>query len=96
LGDHTGLATVNATLKQINLSSSVPLEVAQRNALQALEAAFENKPDKAMLEACVHELEGFQGSEREHIAQLLSDVRKSLAKVRTTGLQGLLNKLKLS
>jgi len=99
LGDTSGLIATNAALKEIGVSAAGKENVliaAKVNALNALELALQNRPDKNQLEASVNELENFSGAERDEVAQLLSDVRKSLANVRTTGLKGLLSKLKLS
>ena len=86
-------AALKKGLSECNLTT---LQSAKYNALVALELAAQNRPDKAKLEASVHELEDFTGADRDEVAQLLSDIRKSLANVRTTGLKGLLSKLKLS
>lgn len=96
LGDAAATAAVNgALLQKLDSGASLTsLQKAECNALKALELAFNNKGAKEALAQSVAELENFSGTEREQVEQLLGDVRKALAKIRTSGLKSLLSKLK--
>lgn len=96
LGDSAATAAVNGLLSEkIKAPAALTqLQKAQINALKALELALSQTGGKEALAKSVDELENFSGSERAEVEQLLADVRKALAGIRTTGLKSLLSKLK--
>jgi hypothetical protein len=96
LGDATGTAAVCGLVdERIKTGSHLnQLQTAQLNALKALSQALNKSGSKEALAKCVEELENFSGSEREHVEQLLGEVRKALASMRNSGLKALLSKFK--
>jgi len=98
LADAVGTSAVCGLLQErVSRGASLSkLDSARLAALTAIELGLSKNSEKAKeaLTQSIATLEDFKGDEREAISQLLADVRKVLASIRSTGLKSLLSKFK--